>query len=394
MRLSLAARAAFFVLVFAGGVAFALLPAASGQTCHGHNPWCPGTTTAPTTTTTPPTTTAPTTTTIPPPPNDPGLSDGLLFDASSWVNQPITDGTLDSRSDAIMSDLRSRITAGGAQVAWSRYGQPLYMLSDTEAKGSTTRRYTIQQTRFPYPKVYLHNVPIPDGAKPDSGDDGYATVIDDRPSSPTYRCMYDLFELSLAGPSGSLWSASAADRNWTDDGNYTPGEGAGPRGASFAPVAGVIRPEEIQAGRINHALVFAYGHNYTLPVKPSYHSDGGSTDSLALPEGARLRLNQNTDISGLSTGWQVIARALKEFGAYDADNGGANPAFTLSALNNAVSSIAWGYGLGWPWANSDTYPNIPSVIWQNLQLLPMIPETEINETPPVTHVCGDYSDTP
>lgn len=99
------------------------------------------------------------------------------------------------------------------------------------------------------------------------------------------------------------------------------------RGAGVPYLAGLIRPCEIAAGRIDHALAFAYDSPRGDFVAPATKSDGGSSDPRDLPEGARLQLNPAVTPAQIR-GWGcvgvcfTIARALQDYGMYVIDNSG------------------------------------------------------------------------
>ena len=89
---------------------------------------------------------------------------------------------------------------------------------------------------------------------------------------------------------------------------------------------GLIRPEELKAGAIRHALVFSLPSQYVKgggPVPPATESDGQSGLEGAIPEGARVQLAPSFDVKTLEHPWQrTIARALQVYGMYLADRGG------------------------------------------------------------------------
>src|SRR5688500_2158252 len=81
-----------------------------------------------------------------------------------------------------------------------------------------------------------------------------------------------------------------------EDGIYD--RGASCRGSGFANVAGLITPAELAAGVIPHALMFASGVNRSGgPVAPATESDGSRAGSQYVPEGARVRLRRDFDLS-------------------------------------------------------------------------------------------------
>jgi hypothetical protein len=153
---------------------------------------------------------------------------------------------------------------------------------------------------------------IPDSAQPTLGSDHHLVVLDgDR--------------------EGDLWVAERqADGQWlagARSATSTKGSGVvGPiagNAAGFALAAGVVRPEEIAAGRIRHALVFTSPYVRNAFVAPAVHGDGKQTDPDAMPMGTRIQLNPAVDISGLPAAQRIIAQALKDYGAYLGDSSGS-----------------------------------------------------------------------
>jgi hypothetical protein len=135
----------------------------------------------------------------------------------------------------------------------------------------------------------------------------------------------------------------------------------------FAQLAGVIRPEEIAQGRIDHALVittpFTRSGFFACPAK---HSDGKFDDPRAIPEGARVQLDPSIDVDALpiSSLGKVIARALQVYGAYVNDTGG-----TVSI--GAESNRGRGYDA---WAKAGLTadsPNLSELPWNRLRVLRM-----------------------
>jgi hypothetical protein len=102
------------------------------------------------------------------------------------------------------------------------------------------------------------------------------------------------------------------------------------RASGFPLIAGLIMREEIKAGRIEHALVFAYDHCRTglfvPPASTAQVAQLDAVDTRGIPMGGRIQLDPAWDVahSGLSPAGRVIARALQEYGAYCGDYAGAN----------------------------------------------------------------------
>jgi hypothetical protein len=112
--------------------------------------------------------------------------------------------------------------------------------------------------------------------------------------------------------------------------------GAGPRACGFALSAGLITREEVAAGSIEHALVFAYPHirvrYYTSPAS-SAQAGPASSESRGIPCGGRIQLDPAYDYTklGMSKAGNMIAKALQKYGAYVGDLSGAMSLYAESA---------------------------------------------------------------
>jgi hypothetical protein len=145
-----------------------------------------------------------------------------------------------------------------------------------------------------------------------------------------------------------------------------PGIDGAATAAGYGLLAGAIRPEELAAGRIDHALFLVQrcagdGVGYDGHVQPAAPEDLGSSfvrpavkggarcagaDREAPPLGAHYQLDMSdSDIAALELpAWKTaILRALARYGGYAGDTGGAGLGFiTVSGESYA------GYGAGDP----------------------------------------------
>ena len=108
----------------------------------------------------------------------------------------------------------------------------------------------------------------------------------------------------------------------------------GGRGSGFPIIAGLVRPEEIQAGEIRHALVFTYSHirmseqGWDMFIAPPACRGDGDVIGEQYPiEGMRLQLDpsfteDDFDDWGLTEEAKIVARALQRYGMYLGDRGG------------------------------------------------------------------------
>lgn len=131
---------------------------------------------------------------------------------------------------------------------------------------------------------------------------------------------FDIWDLK-----GSGVADPPADTNWVLRGG---------RGSGFPGIAGLIRPEELEAGEIRHSLCFSFnknrqhesGANIFLP--PACRSDGRHVGSQYPIEGMRFQLDpkltkDDFDSWGLNREGLILAKALQEYGMYLGLSGGA-----------------------------------------------------------------------
>jgi len=145
---------------------------------------------------------------------------------------------------------------------------------------------------------------------------------------------------SLSMYNGGMWDLTAA---------YTrPQYGAisTASGIPFGLLA--VRPEELKAGVIQHALGWDGVKNtwsQTACVSPAAQSN--CTDSISyngppsdtpIPYGAHIRLKASFNDSGFPTEAKIVAEALKTYGAYGYDTGCCN---SIVFINDANGGPVW-----------------------------------------------------
>jgi hypothetical protein len=279
------------------------------------------------------------------------------YSVKSPFNTPIpADAAVDPGSALMVQRMTESL--GTFFISVKRWSVPAYYAR------TKTKRYNIRMSES---ALTAYQVPIPADARPSAPfppeETDSAMVVFD----PTRGCEYDFWKASKQ-PDGS-WSARGVSRIETNSGGIFQ-RGASARGSGFALGAGLIRPEELKAGAIKHALVFSLPSDYVKgggPVRPASESDGASTLRGALPEGARVRLDPSFDLSTLKHPWQrTIARALQRYGMYLSDRGGGG--VDLVAQN--PQSYAHN---PYPWGNQD-YAYLPSNLISRLHVLHLPPQ--------------------
>jgi hypothetical protein len=133
----------------------------------------------------------------------------------------------------------------------------------------------------------------------------------------------------------------------------------GSTGSGVPWIGGLIRPEEIAAGVIKHAILCATPVNRKWTVDgqkeqaciPASKTDGWGVGTEFIPEGARLQLDPNLDLNtlGLSPETKVVARAMQTYGMIVSDNS--------SAFKTYFQNLGPDWGA---WANSP----IPDELWK------------------------------
>ncbi|MBA2297082.1 MAG: hypothetical protein H0W14_03505 [Actinobacteria bacterium] len=280
----------------------------------------------------------------------------LYADSSPWNSRISADAGVDAGSPAMVDQMLADTTfVGGFPIAVKEWTQPIY------SANSATPRVDVTLTHLPYAGRVLSGVPMPAGARPDPSSDGSLVVIDE-----TTGCEYDL---ARARPNADgSWTAHFASTLPTGGSGFYPFSES-PRAAGAGNAAGVIRPEELRAGRIDHALAFTMKNTKAGgPVSPATGSDGWSTASGAVPEGARVQLDPALDLDSLGLNpWQkTIARALQEYGMILIDTGGG---LSLQAENSQSTNEPY------PWGDL-SYSYLPTSLVERFRVLTLSPQFE------------------
>jgi len=240
----------------------------------------------------------------------PPMSAFEIFPESSFTTPLPANPVISENSESYVALLAKVVKDDGSSLALRTFTNPVYLVDE-----STPRRDVTLSADWA-PAGIIFDVPIPDGALADPEDDGNIVIIDQ-----ARRCEWDMWQVHRVG---DQWSASWANAISLDGNGVFP-TGLSSRGSGFALIQGMIWPEEIQRGRIDHAIIFSYPFTSAAgSVGDSTESDGWSDRPDALPEGARLRLDPtlNIDTLGLSEWQATIARAMQEYGLVLVDDGG------------------------------------------------------------------------
>jgi hypothetical protein len=172
-------------------------------------------------------------------------------------------------------------------------------------------------------------VPVNDTMWGENTSDGHITIIDPFRKLAWEMSRYqglvggiiDCSTFNVWDLTGQGFGDGAAGYRWGARGG---------RGSGFPVIAGLIRPEELEAGVIDHALVFIFSKNreddFVSP--PAARTDGSNLGNQFPMEGMRFQLDPSLtdadfDSWGLNREGKIVARALQDYGMYVGDNGGA-----------------------------------------------------------------------
>ena len=227
--------------------------------------------------------------------------------------------------------------------------------TDTVVQGGVETRLSCRQVDCG-PGNAVEELPIPRNVSPNPVYDGWFTII-----SPTGRVAYDLWRARRLSD-GSISYQFMRTWNLRGDGYGQPGQ-AGARGSGLPLFAGLIRPAELEAGQVEHALAISLPSTAAcFYVRPASTTDGtGSTH--ALPEGARLRLKADIRVPAhLSAEQKRYASALLwTLHNYGAIVVGQASVPTLYAQGGVSGGLLKGSELQWLRLNDFEAVQLPSL---------------------------------
>ncbi|MGD9796239.1 MAG: hypothetical protein AB7V43_22460 [Acidimicrobiia bacterium] len=297
---------------------------------------------------------------------------GPWFANSAWLYGTVPSGArLDPRNSAIAAALTApgtirtvNVTSFGVPVYEANASTPRYQLN--VRNGGTNGGWGVND-------LMTGTVPIPDGAVQAPGSDAKMVIID--------RAANKVYDLWAVQRDGNGWSAGWGGVYPLDgDGtSHNPGYQNGVAwpnpvsrgtGSGISSLSGIITAREIEAGQINHALVFATditcGPAQSGPFRFPATTTDGSGSGNCVEEGTRVQLDPSIDLAsipGISKAELAVGRALQTYGAYVIDRGGSRMGF-IAEMPTAFS------GNPYPAAGfSGDYNTLGRIPWSGLRVL-------------------------
>lgn len=202
-------------------------------------------------------------------------------------------------------------------------GIPYNVAGGTQPKVHVSFLYASESDRVGYP---IPRHPLIEGGANSTGD-RHVLVVNRQTCTD-----YELWDARPIAHSANWTAGSGAVFHLGSDA-LRPAGWTSADAAGLAILPGLVRPEEIAAGVIDHAIRVTVPATDSAYVWPARHEAGVDNASLP-PMGLRLRLKSSVDISGYPRVDRIILQALKTYGMIVADNGSA---WYLSG----VPSAAW-----------------------------------------------------
>jgi hypothetical protein len=246
--------------------------------------------------------------------------------SNSFYNTPLPSNvTVNPSSSTWLSDIQSY--ASDLYNNFNNWSTTIYTAN------SSTPNVNVSITNLGGKTI---SIPYQSSWLPDPQSDAHIVVID-----PVSGCDY---EFDGFNPSNLTANAFRSFHIYTGSGAHIAD--AGVSGGELSFLGGLITPQDVNSGSINHALGYVTNSNSPDFVVPGTRSDG--TQVGGIPEGQLMRLDPSINLSSSSYGLDafqiMVAKALQTYGAYDSDSGGfvTSTEDTLdgSSYNIAVDSTA------------------------------------------------------
>jgi hypothetical protein len=235
----------------------------------------------------------------------------------SPFNTPLAGAGVDPRSTAWAQLLYDSAGPAGLWVNSDAWSTPVYHATPTTPLATFAIVNTHESITIPYDAAWR---PSPDG-------DSHIAIIDAKTG-----CDY---EFQSFDPAQRTAHAEGTYRIYRGSGAHVP---TGHTGGALSLLAGLIRPADVRAGVITHALAFGAPVTGPASVSPASWSDGRNPSGIS--EGARLQLDPTLDLAAwhLSPFQLMIARALQRYGMYLRDTSGSVTLYAESTTDGSSYS--------------------------------------------------------
>lgn len=275
------------------------------------------------------------------------LNGFVPFSSSSLWNTDISSAPVDPNSNSIISNWVGSVNVHPDWGNDPTYGIPYVVVDGTQSLVNVNLQAYGDESD-PGPMPVPASAPV-EGESSSSGD-RHVLVLDNG------NCfLYELYNSSVN--SDGSWNAdSTAVWDLLSD-EQRPYTWTSADAAGLPIFPGLVRYDEVAAGKIQHAFRFTLPRTSAAFTPPASHSAANTGDPTAPPMGMRLRLKSSYETSGFSAQMQVILTAMKTYGLILADNGSA-------LYVTGVSDSRWGSDL-------DSLKTVPASAFEVVQITPV-----------------------
>jgi hypothetical protein len=244
--------------------------------------------------------------------------------------------------------------AMGPWINFDHYSTPVYRVGSN----TPTVRVTLD-TDYPSLQTDFAAVPIPAGARQADGTDGSLTVYQ--------RSTDTLWEFWLARRDADGWHARWGGKmtHVSTNRGYFPNP-LGATATSLPLLGGLMTIDELQAGKVDHALALGIPNTDANTVTwPAQRGDGRRTGATAIPEGTHFRIDPSVDLSqlGLSKTGLAIAKAVQRYGMVVRDTSGCVAFYAEDPLTRTDDPYSRIFGGAYPNQVLSGFP------WDRLQVV-------------------------
>ena len=189
------------------------------------------------------------------------------------------------------------------------YGIPITYVAGTHPKVSVSFDYADESDRVGYPLGADTKI---EGGQMTDGD-RHAIVVD--------KTACRVYETWATHKDGTTWYAGSG-ATWNLKTNSLRPSGWTSADAAGLPILpGLLRYDEILAGRVDHAIRFTTNVTDKRFIWPARHQAGSVNNLSYPPMGARFRLKKGYSTAGLRADTLIVVKAMKAYGLVLADNG-------------------------------------------------------------------------
>ena len=235
------------------------------------------------------------------------------FPADNWWRADVSRLPVHARSRAWLASMSTgrllHPDFGPSYGDGPDYGIPVTVVGGAHRKVAVRFDYASESDRVRYPFGADTRI---EGGRGSAGDK-HAIVVD--------KSTCRLYETWNTRVSSNRWRAGSG-ATWRLASNRLRPDGWTSADAAGLPILpGLLRWNEVEAGRVDHAIRFTTDRTARSHVWPARHDAGSGSVRSYPPMGARFRLRASYDASHLGARARVVVRAMKTYGLVLADNG-------------------------------------------------------------------------